>query len=82
MESEPTHFAHREANGLAVDLFWDPEDEHAFRVEVADRLSGNGFVLFPRSGRAAVQAFRHPFAVELREERAPCASVRVKAENR
>ncbi len=77
MDSERTHFAHREASGLAVDLFWDPNDlEHEFRVKVADRGGGTGFVLFPTSGPAAVEAFHHPFAVGLREE--PAARVTLK----
>lgn len=58
-----THFAHRESSGLVVDLYWDPTDAlHEFRVEVAERDGGDRFVLFPATGRAAVQAFHHPFA--------------------
>jgi len=77
MRNERTHVAPREASGLAVDLFWDPEDlDHEFRVKVADRGSGAGFVLFPTSGPAAVEAFHHPFAVELREQPEPRATVK------
>lgn len=76
MDSERTHFAHREASRLAVDLFWDPDDlDQEFRVAVADRRGGTSFVFFPRSGSAAVEAFHHPFAVELREEPEPRATV-------
>ena len=63
MQSEHTHFAHRESSGLVVDLYWDPADiSHEFRVCVAERGSGTALVLFPSTGRAAVEAFHHPFA--------------------
>jgi hypothetical protein len=63
MQSERTHFAHREAHGLVVDLYWDPADvSHEFHVHVVERGSGAGFVLEPTSGRAAIEAFHHPFA--------------------
>ena len=57
------HFGHRETDGIVVDLFWDRgtlADE--FRVEVEDRREGARFVLYPRTGREAIQAFYHPFA--------------------
>jgi hypothetical protein len=57
------HFAHRESAGIAVDLFWNHRalrDE--FRVEVADKRDRRRFVLRPATGRAAIQAFHHPFA--------------------
>jgi hypothetical protein len=56
------HFAHREANGVVVDLFWNRglvEDE--FRVEVVDEREGARFVLHPMTGREAIEAFYHPF---------------------
>ncbi|MDH4340797.1 MAG: hypothetical protein OEW47_10605 [Thermoleophilia bacterium] len=75
MRNERTHFAHREASGLAVDLFWDPSDlDHEFRVNVAGPGGDMSFVLFPTSGAAAVEAFHHPFAVELQEEPDPYAT--------
>jgi hypothetical protein len=56
------HFGHREAGGVVVDLFWDRGNlENEFRVEVEDRRDGARFVLYPRTGREAIQAFRHPF---------------------
>jgi hypothetical protein len=61
--SRADHFAHRETDGLVVDLFWDranPADE--FRVEVEDERAGARFVLYPTTGREAVLAFHHPFA--------------------
>lgn len=62
METERTHFAHRESSDLVVDLYWDPADtSHAFRVRVVDRGADARFVLFPMTGRAAVEAFHHPF---------------------
>jgi hypothetical protein len=63
MQSERTHFAHRESSGLVVDLYWDPANpSHEFRVHVVERDSGTGFVLNPTTGRAAIDAFHHPFA--------------------
>jgi hypothetical protein len=46
-----------------VDLFWDHRDLHdEFRVEVKDRRDGTRFVLYPATGREAIQAFHHPFS--------------------
>jgi hypothetical protein len=57
------HFAHREAGGVVVDLFWDRGQlENEFCVEVADRRAGTRFVLHPETGEAAIQAFYHPFS--------------------
>jgi hypothetical protein len=57
------HFGHREAAGIVVDLFWDRRDLHdEFRVEVKDRRDGTRFVLYPATGREAIQAFHHPFS--------------------
>jgi hypothetical protein len=62
MTGAATHFGHREAGGVVVDLFWDRGNlEHEFRVEVEDRRDGARFVLYPQTGREAIQAFRHPF---------------------
>jgi hypothetical protein len=56
-------FGHREAAGIVVDLFWDRRDLHdEFRVEVKDRRDGTRFVLYPATGREAIQAFHHPFS--------------------
>jgi hypothetical protein len=63
MTSAANHFAHRESGGLVVDLFWDHgqlEDE--FRVSVEDRREGARFVLHPATGRAAIEAYHHPFS--------------------
>jgi hypothetical protein len=58
-----THFGHREAGGVVVDVFWDRGSlVNEFRVEVEDRRDGARFVLYPQTGREAIQAFRHPFA--------------------
>lgn len=68
MQNERTHFSHREASGFVVDLYWDPADlSHEFCVQVVERGSGNGLILFPRTGRAAVEAFHHPFATAFKE---------------
>jgi hypothetical protein len=57
-----THFGHREAGGVVVDLFWDRGNlENEFRVEVEDRRDGARFVLYPQTGQEAIRAFRHPF---------------------
>lgn len=63
MNTECSHFAHRESSDLVVDLYWDPADaSHEFRVQVVERGAGARFDLFPATGRAAVEAFHHPFA--------------------
>ena len=57
------HFGHRESGGILVDLFWTRTNlEDEFRVEVEDEREGARFVLRPRTGREAIQAFYHPFA--------------------
>jgi hypothetical protein len=58
-----THFAHRETDGLVVDLFWySDEVGNEFRVEVEDTREGELFVLRPTTGREAMEAFYHPFS--------------------
>jgi hypothetical protein len=57
------HFAHREAAGVTVDLYWrHGEREEAFRVEVVDRCSQTAFTLHPATGKEAIAAYHHPFA--------------------
>jgi hypothetical protein len=56
------HFAHRETNGVVVDLFWNRGCLDEFRVEVVDEREGARFVLHPTTGREAIDAFYHPFA--------------------
>lgn len=64
MLTEASHFGHRETDGLVVDLFWNRRDlEDEFRVEVEDRRECLRFVLHPPTGREAIDAFYHPFAV-------------------
>jgi hypothetical protein len=61
--SETVHFAHREAAGITVDLYWTRRElEDAFRVEVVDRCSQTKFTLHPATGKEAVAAYHHPFA--------------------
>ena len=61
--SKADHFAHRETDGIVVDLFWNRRDvEDEFRVEVDDRREGARFVLHPTTGREAIDAFHHPFS--------------------
>jgi hypothetical protein len=58
-----THFGHREAVGIVVNLFWNRDElEDEFRVEVEDRGDGR-FVLQPATGGEALQAFYHPFSM-------------------
>lgn len=62
MLTAANHFGHRETDGIVVDLFWDRRNlEDEFRVELNDRHEGARLVLYPRTGRDAVQAFHHPF---------------------
>ena len=62
-DSETDHFAHREADGIVVDLFWSRGGlGNEFRVEVEDRREGTSFVLHATTGREAMEAFRHPFS--------------------
>jgi hypothetical protein len=57
------HFGHRESDGIVVDLYWNRgELEDEFRVEVVDKRERARFVLYPTTGREAIQAFHHPFA--------------------
>jgi hypothetical protein len=57
------HFAHRESDDVVVDLFWSRTGEDEFRVEVEDRREDARFVLYPTTGKEAIHAFHHPFAV-------------------
>jgi hypothetical protein len=57
------HFGHRETGGIVVDLFWSRRNlDDEFRVVVEDEREGARFVLHPRTGREAIQAFHHPFS--------------------
>ena len=57
------HFGHRESDGIVVDLYWNRgELEDEFRVEVVDEHERARFVLYPTTGREAIQAFHHPFS--------------------
>ena len=57
------HFAHRESDGIVVDLYWNYRDlTDEFRVEVQDEREGTRFVLYPKTAGEAIQAFHHPFA--------------------
>lgn len=63
-----THFAHREADGITVDLYWTHgEHDDWFRVEVVDYHSETTFTLFPATGKEAVEVYHHPFAMTLQE---------------
>lgn len=63
MSTLANHFGHREADGIVVDLYWNRADlEDEFRVEVEDRREGSRFILYPITGKEAIQAFYHPFS--------------------
>jgi hypothetical protein len=62
------HFGHRETDDVVVDLFWSRGVGDDFHVEVEDRRDGARFVLHPTTGREALQAFYHPFAVVRRRD--------------
>jgi len=57
------HFAHRETDDIVVDLFWSRGVGDEFRVEVEDRREHVRLVLYPTTGKEAIHAFYHPFAV-------------------
>jgi hypothetical protein len=58
----PIHFAHREADGITVDLFWShSECQDAFRVDIVDRRRDIEFILRPATGKEALEAYHHPF---------------------
>ena len=64
------HFGHRETDGIVVDLFWTRRNlKDEFRVEVEDEREGTRFVLHPRTGREAIQAFYHPLSAQARSRR-------------
>jgi hypothetical protein len=70
MLTTASHFGHRESDGIVVDLFWTRgELEDEFRVEVEDRREEARFVLYPTTGREAIQAFHHPFSEPRRRPR-------------
>jgi len=52
--------AHREQDGLEVSLLWD-ERSNDVSIEVVDHRDGSRFRV-PVAGRAALDAFRHPYA--------------------
>jgi hypothetical protein len=60
------HFGHRETDDVVVDLFWSRRDGDEFRVEVEDRREHVRFLLYPTSGKEAIDAFYHPLAVARR----------------
>ncbi len=56
--STADHFAHRENDGVVVDLYWNRgllEDE--FRIEVVDERRGDRFVLYSPMLREAIDAY-------------------------
>jgi hypothetical protein len=60
------HFGHRETDDIVVDLFWSRRVGDEFRVEVEDRREHVRFLLYPTTGREAIDAFYHPLAVARR----------------
>jgi hypothetical protein len=68
--SEASHFAHREAGGVTVDLYWAHRRfVDSFRFDVVDRRRRTGFTLRPATGKEAVEAYHHPFAAAVRAAR-------------
>ena len=57
------HFGHRETDDIVVDLFWSRRVGDEFRVEVEDRREHVRFVLYPATGKEAIDAYYHPLAV-------------------
>ena len=63
MLTPANHFAHRDSDGIVVDLYWNRRNlKDEFCVQVEDRREGTRFVLHPLTGEEAIQAFHHPFA--------------------
>jgi hypothetical protein len=63
MPTADDHFGHRESDGIVIDLFWNHRSlDDEFRVEVEDTREGARFVLYPKTGSEAIQAFYHPFS--------------------
>ena len=60
------HFGHRETDDIVVDLFWSRRVGDEFRVEVEDRREHVRFLLYPTTGKEAIDAFYHPLAVARR----------------
>ena len=52
--------AHREQDGLEVNLLWDPRTNDVC-VDVIDQRD-DSFVRIPVEGRFALEAFHHPYA--------------------
>lgn len=52
------YFRHREAAGSVPDLFWDRRDLHE---EFKYRRNSTRIVLYPATGREAIQACHHSF---------------------
>jgi hypothetical protein len=61
--SAADHFGHRETDDIVVDLFWSRRVGDEFRVEVEDRREHVRFLLYPTTGKEAIDAFYHPLAV-------------------
>jgi hypothetical protein len=59
--STADHFAHREDDGIVVDLFWNRgllDDE--FRVEVVNEREGSSIVLYATTWTEAIDAYYDP----------------------
>ena len=57
--------AHRKSDGIEVALLWAHDEftgHDDFQVTVQDTRTGTNFTLSPETGKAALFAYRHPFA--------------------
>ena len=62
--STADHFAHRETDGVVVDVFWNRgllDDE--FRVEVVDEREGGRVVFYATTWSEAIDAYYDPVSV-------------------
>lgn len=57
----------RFANGLHVQLWWDPETSCVW-VSARDARTANQFLIEVRDGQRPLDVFRHPFAYAPREQ--------------
>ena len=69
----------RSSDGIDVHLLWSEHDGEVV-VAVADKKSGDRFVLDVQAAENALEVFRHPFAYAAWRGIDTCASLRARGE--